>query len=851
MSSARASLPGLTGPPPSGNRTESIAGAVASPRPRRAWGVALVGLTLSACALDTAAPAPLAPRRSAVVLDSDSDGVADEQDNCPLLANADQADYDFDGVGDPCDQSPAFADSTNQSYSARDTAAVARAGVDVVSSDLPAQQGKVATLTLPSGAVQSGATVTVAQSTSAARNIVLMVKRTANDPAPVALYGFEVRQGPQLFRWQTPQLLATARALPLLLSVDRAAPAGVSTSLYTTAFRARQIIARVQEAGGTVDIPNCSVGMLPDGRCLNTGIDYRVVNGTQVQVGYTLSFSVNSVVTYPLPMVPPTFYNNGALSVGSQPGAFAVEDLDKDGDPELIVPSNSGQYANVAIGNGNGSFLGSGSFPVGSSAIAVAVADLNGDGSRDLVVANGAAQSVTVMLGSGDGQLGPPRAFAVPGTPFAVRMVDVNRDGKPEVVVPLNDTQQVAVLRVNADGSLQAPLTYAAGGHVQALVATDLNNDGWPDLAMATGNDGNLVTLQNNGAGGFGGLRTYVVGGRLPDLDAGDVNGDGNTDIVSFTNASALVYLSLGNGALQAPAGISFAAAIGGVRVADVNGDKYRDLIATQPSLNQVTVLLGGGNGAFGVPRSFATGPSPQLLQVVDVNGDGAPDIMTVNGGDGTLTPLLNCPGGSCPCGNGPPCGAGLNCVSNHTQCRPSVQSCAATKQLYADSTDGEYWLQPVGGNAYRAYCDMRLGTELCTESQGARSGRTRDASALNYSMTNQLLPLLGVCELWALRASDGYPFDRLGAQGGQGMSTCQALGFLGDDDLGGGCFFGSALAAKCGYSVPSYLRYGNACAGCGMNDGIWPRFMLQGPMSGAQVLTDVAGTVRMRCRYR
>ena len=127
MSSARASLPGITRPPSSGKRTETTAGAVASPRPRRAWGVALVGLTLSACALDTAAPAPLAPRRSAVVLDSDSDGVADEQDSCPLLANADQADYDFDGVGDPCDQSPAFADSTNQAYSARDTAAVARA----------------------------------------------------------------------------------------------------------------------------------------------------------------------------------------------------------------------------------------------------------------------------------------------------------------------------------------------------------------------------------------------------------------------------------------------------------------------------------------------------------------------------------------------------------------------------------------------------------------------------------------------------------------------------------------------------------------------------------------------------
>ena len=36
-------------------------------------------------------------------LDSDGDGIADSEDNCPVIANPDQADANEDGVGDACD----------------------------------------------------------------------------------------------------------------------------------------------------------------------------------------------------------------------------------------------------------------------------------------------------------------------------------------------------------------------------------------------------------------------------------------------------------------------------------------------------------------------------------------------------------------------------------------------------------------------------------------------------------------------------------------------------------------------------------------------------------------------------
>ena len=47
--------------------------------------------------------------------DSDGDGVANPNDNCPDVSNADQADADSDGVGDACDEPPphiSIADTT-------------------------------------------------------------------------------------------------------------------------------------------------------------------------------------------------------------------------------------------------------------------------------------------------------------------------------------------------------------------------------------------------------------------------------------------------------------------------------------------------------------------------------------------------------------------------------------------------------------------------------------------------------------------------------------------------------------------------------------------------------------------
>jgi hypothetical protein len=278
----------------------------------------------------------------------------------------------------------------------------------------------------------------------------------------------------------------------------------------------------------------------------------------------------------------------------------------------------------------------------GMSPGGVEVADLNGDTKPDLIVTNESG-SVSILMAEAEG-----RFHTAPGSPFAaglapndVAIGDYNGDNKPDLAFANHEAHALAVLLGDGRGGfVPAPgVAVRSVPHPHGIAAADLDRDGHVDLVVDSWGQNELELFRGDGRGGFAEWQTVPVGNhpyQRPRI--ADVNNDRWPDLLTSNLDSKDLSVLLGGPHGFVPAkGSPFAAGDGpfGLAAGDFDGDGNVDVAvvnspssAVQDGRDGVTILLGDGAGRFVARPPLETGARPNRIATGDIDGNDQDDVV-------------------------------------------------------------------------------------------------------------------------------------------------------------------------------------------------------------------------------
>ena len=342
---------------------------------------------------------------------------------------------------------------------------------------------------------------------------------------------------------------------------------------------------------------------------------------------------------------------NGTLAAPTTiavPNGFselAAADFNGDGNIDLAVSGEGGGAAGVItilLGNGNGTFRSPITVATGQNPGALVAADVNGDSKLDLV--EGTFGGIYVQFGNGDGTFQAAQFYATSGYPSALAVADVNHDGKPDVVAADANNGVVQILLNAGSGTFPSFTGYLAGftEDISQLFLMDFDWDGNTDIVFAAGHpdilmagvySNEVTVLFGNGDGTFYGAPAYPIAGNsssnVGGLAIADFNGDGKPDAVAGSTSGISLLTGHGDGTFT-PSTLPFQQGSNSLAAGDFNNDGKMDFVAA--SSYGIAVFLGAGNGTFQQSASISTASTGLTgVSVGDFNGDGKLDFAVVD----------------------------------------------------------------------------------------------------------------------------------------------------------------------------------------------------------------------------
>jgi hypothetical protein len=281
---------------------------------------------------------------------------------------------------------------------------------------------------------------------------------------------------------------------------------------------------------------------------------------------------------------------------GGTKGQAIFKDLDSDGDYDLFFSGRTVLnvfFTNIYRNNGSGVFTQVVNNALPQIARGAAIEDVDNDGDQDIIITATSPGFSGVYLNNGTAIFTPQGSSAFAAISGALEFIDIENDGDKDIIISGNKT--IKLYENNGLGNFTPNInsTFAALSGEDIDVA-DTDNDGDFDF-LVNGNGLNLLYI-NNGSGIFTQIATVfqqTSGGQnaIEDLD-----NDGDQDVLivgtqagGLPNIHNYVYQNMGNNAfIQADrlGGEYIADCV----VADFTGDGLKDVII-QGFANNTTVF--------------------------------------------------------------------------------------------------------------------------------------------------------------------------------------------------------------------------------------------------------------------
>jgi len=365
-----------------------------------------------------------------------------------------------------------------------------------------------------------------------------------------------------------------------------------------------------------------------------------------VLAGASMASAANAQIT----IGTPTDY-----STPQRPDGLAAADFTGDGHTDLAVITDNPDKVSLLINSGDGTFSGPQTSQLGSGVGArkAAAGDLTGDGVADLAVTLHNRNEVVVLTSSG-GVFTIIARGAVGLDARSVRIADLNGDLLNDMVVVNRDSNTVNVLLNLGGGTSFTSTSYATGDEPRDVALGDFDGDMRPEIVVSNHDDRTVMVLRNDGQGGFNPPRiTLTVGSQVrPEgVAVGDFNGDMLLDIAAATEGNGSSFATIitnTGGAFSGPVNFpTNGQDSSGIAAGDLNGDLLDDLVVTNESSGNISILTSTGSG-FSAPQVITTGANPDDVAISTLDGNASLDIAVSNRDSNTTTVVLSNEAGVC-----------------------------------------------------------------------------------------------------------------------------------------------------------------------------------------------------------